>query len=1057
MQIKESLEKTLPERRQLTVLFSDIVGSTFLSEQLDPEDLREIIRNYQNACTSAIFRYEGYLANFLGDGVLAFFGYPTAHEDDAYRAIQAGLDIINSIKTLSKQIEKELGVSLKVRIGIHTGLVVVGDIDKSDTLESRTIFGQTPNLAARIQATAEPNAVHISADTHKLTRGYFDSSDLGMHNFKGISQAIAIYRVNRAANVYSRLDANNNRLIPFVGREAELGLLREKWQRAQTGKGQIVLLSGEAGIGKSRLVHSLKEHAGQDTGFQSIELRSSPYHQTSSFYPIIDFLEHSVFQFEKNDALDEKLAKIERFLKQYDMPLADSVPLVASLLSIPLSKEYALPALTPQRQKQKTIELLNSIFLHQASQKSVLFILEDLHWIDPSSLEIIDQLMETCSQHKILIVLIYRPYFKPAWQPKNNMLTLELTGLSETNANKIIDRISNTKALPKEAVQHIIEKTDGIPLFLEELTKSVIESGMLIDTGDKYELSAAFHTFGIPATIQDSLTARLDRFPQAKQVAQLASVIGREFSYSVLASIPGEHQENLPRYLNTLVGAGILFEHGSSTNMLYSFKHALIQDTAYSSLLKSARKSYHKLIAESIEATSPELVETQPELIAQHYTKATENEKAIPFWLAAGLRALQHSANLESIAHLKQGLELVDSVSDNSLRVSFEMQLYSTLGPAIIATRGFGDTEVGDTYHKLGELPQLPGNKPHIKFAVWGQWVYSLVRGKLAKAHSLSLKMQQAGQDTNDTEMLIEGHWMLGDTLFWLADFNTAQHELEQTIELYNPELHHTHAYIYGQDPCVAAHCYLSCTHWYLGNLDKAYAENAVAIQLANSLRHPFSIGWSLAFTFMIRMFGREFQEAKEWSERTIAYCNEQAYPFWINAATIVHGWATCMLGDVKCGLPLIEQGLAGWDSIGSIIVRPMFMGLHAEALGLGGKEQTDSALSIIDKAIALAKAHHEVASELDLHRIKGELHKKNGNLIEAEASFRFGIALCQTYHSPARKLQAATALYQLLKDSEKKQEAADMLKSALAVFDEGLNRSIIKEAKALVENSSIH
>ncbi|QOJ22854.1 MAG: AAA family ATPase [Gammaproteobacteria bacterium] len=451
MQIKESLEKTLPERRQLTVLFSDIVGSTFLSEQLDPEDLREIIRNYQNACTGAIFRYEGYLANFLGDGVLAFFGYPTAHEDDAYRAIQAGLDIINSIKTLSKQIEKELGVSLKVRIGIHTGLVVVGDIDKSDTLESRTIFGQTPNLAARIQATAEPNAVHISADTHKLTRGYFDSSDLGMHNFKGISQAIAIYRVNRAANVFSRLDANNNRLIPFVGREAELGLLREKWQHAQTGKGQIVLLSGEAGIGKSRLVHSLKEYAGQDTGFQSIELRSSPYHQTSSFYPIIDFLEHSVFQFEKNDALDEKLAKIERFLKQYDMPLADSVPLVASLLSIPLSKEYALPALTPQRQKQKTIELLNSIFLHQANQKSVLFILEDLHWIDPSSLEIIDQLIETCSQHKILIVLIYRPYFKPAWQPKNNMLTLELTGLSETNANEIIGRISNTKALPSEA------------------------------------------------------------------------------------------------------------------------------------------------------------------------------------------------------------------------------------------------------------------------------------------------------------------------------------------------------------------------------------------------------------------------------------------------------------------------------------------------------------------------------------------------------------------------------------------------------------------------------
>ncbi|MBS0587585.1 MAG: AAA family ATPase [Proteobacteria bacterium] len=1057
MQINESLEKTLPERRQLTVLFSDIVGSTFLSEQLDPEDLREVIRNYQNACTGAIFRYEGYLANFLGDGVLVFFGYPNAHEDDAYRAVQAGLDIIKSIKALSKPIEKEFGIALKVRIGIHTGLVIVGDIDKSDALESRVIFGQTPNLAARIQATAEPNTVHISADTHKLIRGYFDSSDLGMHSFKGISQAVTIYRVNRAANVSSRLDANNNQLIPFVGREAETGLLREKWQNVQAGKGQIVLLSGDAGIGKSRLVHSLKEYASKNSEFQLIELRSSPYHQTSSFYAIIDFLEHTVFQFEKNEGGDEKLAKIEWFLKQYPLALADSVPLIAALLSIPLTQEYTPPAFTPQRQKQKTIELLNAIFLHQADQKTVLFIHEDLHWIDPSSLEIIDQLIQTCGQHKILAVLIYRPHFKPAWQPRGNMCTIELTGLSETNASEIIGRISKAKALPSEAVKRIIEKTDGIPLFLEELTKSVIESDILVDKGDKYELSATFHSLGIPATIQDSLTARLDRFPQAKQVAQLASVIGREFSYSVLASIPGEHRENLPRYLNTLVEAGILFTHELPADTLYSFKHALIQDTAYSSLLKSARKSYHKLIAESIEVTSPELTETQPELIAQHYTKAAENEKAIPFWLAAGLRALQHSANLESIAHLKQGLELVTSVSEHSLRISFEMQLYSTLGPAIIATRGFGDAEVGDTYQKLSELPQLPGNKPHVKVALWGQWVYSLVRGNLATAHTLALEMKQTGQEVNDTGMLVEGHWMLGDTLFWLANFDAAQQELTKAIERYDPGQHHTHAYIYGQDPCVAAHCYQAATQWYLGNLDQAYAENAVAIQLANSLHHPFSIGWSLAFTFMVRMFGREFQEAKEWSERTIAYCTEQAYPFWINAATIVQGWATCMLGDAERGLPLIEKGLASWDEIGSMIVRPMFMGLYAEALGLGTREQTEKALGIVDTAIIVALERREIASELDLHRIQGELHKKNGNLFEAEASFRHGITLSDEFRSPSRKLQSATALYQLLKGTDREQEAADTLKSALAVFQEGFNRQIVKEAKALVERSSIH
>lgn len=1050
MQISDTSEKSLAERRQLTVLFSDMIDSTPLSERLDPEDLREIIRNYQDACTSAIFLYEGYLANFLGDGVLAYFGYPSAHEDDARRAVRAGLNIVESIQSISQRTQEKFGIALQVRVGIHTGLAVVGDIDKSDTLESRLIIGQTPNLAARIQSTAKPDTVHVSGNTYNLIRGYFESTELGAHQLKGISQAVPVYRINCASTVTSRLEINHGQLIPFVGREPELALLHQKWRDVQTGKGQIVLLSGEAGVGKSRLQHALKDYVLATSESWVIELRNSPYHRSSAFYPVIDFLERTVFRFEKNESPDEKLTRIEEFLVQYQTDLAESVPLIALLLSIPLNTRYDPPALTPQRQKQKTIELLSVIFLQRAKRQPVLFIVEDLHWSDPSSLEFIEHLMAHCNDYTILVLLIYRSKFKPAWHARDNMSAIELAGLSQANAAEIIRCISNTKELPREAIEHIIEKTDGVPLFLEELTKSMIESGMLISRDNRYELSAPIHTLGIPATIQDSLTARLDRFPQAKQIAQLASVIGREFSFDILQSIPGAHCQNLRTYLATLVQAGILFENGSQSNTLYSFRHALIQDTAYSSLLKSARKSYHKLIAESIEKTSLHIVETQPELLAQHYTKADETEKAIQYWLTAGLRALQHSANVESISHLKQGLELVKSVQDNSQRTSFEVQLYSTIGPALIATRGFGDTEVGQTYQKLGKLSQHVSNDLHLNVALWGQWVYSLVRGDLTKAHALSLEMKKTGQQSNNMAIQIEGHWTLGDTLFWLADFNAANRELEKAIESYDPEQHHIHAYIHGQDPCVAAHCYRSCNYWHMGYPDKAHAENKAAIDLAHTLRHPFSIGWSLAFAFMVRMFGNEYQEAKEWSEHTIAYCSEQAYPFWLNAAAIVHGWSVSLLGEPESGLPAIEQGLADWDLIGSVIVRPMFMGLYAEALGVAG--QTGKALNIADEAIALTRKHSEIASELDLHRIKGELLKKIGQLTEAETSFRLGIARSHTYHSPARKLQAATGLYQLLKDSDKRQEAAKILQDCLAVFSEGSDRIMIKKAKALID-----
>jgi predicted ATPase/energy-coupling factor transporter ATP-binding protein EcfA2 len=984
--------------------------------------------------------------------VLAYFGYPTAHEDDARRAVQAGLGITEAMQKISKRVEKEHGIPVEVRVGIHTGLVVVGDMDQTDTLESKAIVGQTPNLAARLQTAAEPNTVLVSGDTYKLIRGYFESVDLGTHELKGITQAVQIYRIDHASTARSRLDAALGQLTPFAGRESEMETLREKWHRAQEGKGQIVLLGGEAGVGKSRLLLSLKEHISHDPESWLTEMRSSPYHHSSSFYPVIDLLERIVLRFEKDDSPEEKLTKIEGFIAQYGMDAAEAVPLIASLLSVPLGTKYAPLAITPQRQKQRTIDTLITILLHRAKLQQILFVLEDLHWSDPSTFELIDQLIERCDNEKILVLFTYRPSFTPHWKPRTNMTTIDLAGLPIKNAGEIIRRVADNKELPKEAVDYIVEKTDGIPLFLEELTKSMIESGMLVDKGDSYELSAPLHTLGVPTTIQDSLTARLDRLPQAKQVAQLASTVGREFSYDILDSIPGNHRENLRGQLDTLVEAGILFQYGTAPNPVYSFKHALIQDSAYSSLLKTSRKDYHKLIAESIEKNSPGLIETQPELLAQHYTKALITDKAIQYWLAAGLRALQRSANAESISHLKQGLELAATITEDATRNAFELQLHSMIGPALIATRGFGDAEVGETYQKAGELSKKLGDGPHLFIPMWGQWVYNLVRDELGKARALSLEMKRLGSESKNTAMLVEAHWTLGNTEFWAGNFQTTFDELTKAIEIYNPEQHHINAYMYGQDPGVAAHCYRSYTYWYLGYPDKALEEHKSAVELAESLRHPFSIGWAYAFGFMVRMFSGDHQSAKEWAEKTIAFCTEQAYPFWLIAALTVNGWATAMLGDPKTGLAMLEQGLGGWDMIGSIIVRPMFMGLYAEALGLDG--QIDKALSVVGDALVIAQEHGEIASEIDLYRIRGELLASQGKKDEAEKAIRYGLELAVRHESPSRQLQAATSLVKLLKGTPQEADARTILTDSLAWFSEGFETTFIKDARTLSDNS---
>ena len=760
-------------------------------------------------------------------------------------------------------------------------------------------------------------------------------------------------------------------------------------------------------------------------------------------------MEHAALKLESDDSPSAKLLKIEGFVLQYGLETARAVPLIASLLSLPLNAQYRPVVSTPQRQRQRTIELLVSAVLARASRQPMLFAVEDLHWIDPSSLEMLDQLIARAERQKILIFLTCRPQFTHPWQARHNFTQIELLGLSKKNAAEVIRRVAGNKDLPQEAIDYIVEKTDCVPLFLEELTKAILESAMLVEKNGRYELAAPLITLGIPSTLQNSLTSRLDRMQGAKAVAQLGATIGREFTYKMLRAIPGVPKKNLRAQLDRLVQARILYQRGSSPNESYMFNHALIQDSAYSSLLKSHRRSYHKQIAETIEEKFADVAEAQPEILAQHYTEALQSRKALQYWLMAGVRALQRSANAEAISHLRRGLSLVDKLPDAASRAQFELKLQSAIGPALIALKGFGDSEVGAVYSRAAELGAQLGEGPHLFTSLWGQWVYHLVRDDLHKARSLALEMKHLGEVSHDSAMLVEAHWTLGNTLFWLCELDESRLNLEKAIEVYEPQKHHIHAYIYGQDPGVAAHCYAAYTYLALGFPDKAVAAQQSALQLAESLKHPFSIGWALAFRFMIDMFNCDPASALEAAERTIAYCTEQAYLFWLFAAMIVRGWAISLLGDPEKGIPLIEEGLSGWEKIGSIIVRPIFLGLLGEAQALRG--DLKGAVATVDEGARIAKAHDELLSKLYLDRIKGELLHKSGRLRQAQAILRDTTERCMKAGARSFALAAAMGLADVQQDIGMGSDGEGKVRRILGTYTEGLGSSFTLRAHKVV------
>jgi class 3 adenylate cyclase len=585
------------ERRQLTVLFCDLVDSTRLSSQLDPEDYRDVVRAYQATCTEVIRRYDGHVAQLLGDGLLVYFGYPQAHEDDTHRAVRTGLGILAAMDDLHTRLPHATGRTLAVRLGIHTGLVVVGAMGDQGRHEHLAL-GETPNIAARIEGLAQPNTVAISDATYRLVQGYFECQDLGAQTLRGVAEPIAVYRVLQASGARGRLDVAVTRgLTPLVGRESEVTLLLERWEQAKAGQGHVVLLTGDAGIGKSRLVQMLKDHVANEPHTRW-ECRSTEYYQNSALYPLTDLFQR-ILQWQQDETPNEKLGKLEHALSQYRLPLEESVPLFAPLLSLPLQEHrYPLLNLSPQRQRQKTLETIVAILLELAEHHPVLFILEDLHWTDPSTLELIGLLLDQTPTASLLVLLTCRPYFQPAWHHRSYLTEITVNRLSPAQVAQIVNRMTDGKTFPAAVLRQIIEKTDGVPLFVEEMTKAILESGHLKEVDNHYELTGSFSTFAIPTTLHDSLMARLDRLVTAKAITQYAAVLGRQFAYDLLSTVSQLDAATLQHELGRLVEVEIVYQRGVPPQSIYVFKHALIQDAAYQSLLKSTRQHYHQRIAQ---------------------------------------------------------------------------------------------------------------------------------------------------------------------------------------------------------------------------------------------------------------------------------------------------------------------------------------------------------------------------------------------------------------------------------------------------------------------------
>ncbi|HEY7493836.1 MAG TPA: AAA family ATPase, partial [Candidatus Tectomicrobia bacterium] len=1036
------------ERRQLTVLSCRVISASPLSEPLDPEVLLEVAHDYQTVCAEMVHRFEGHIAQYQGDRLVVYFGYPRAHEDDARRAVHTALGIVERMAELNTRLKHARGVRLAVRVGIHTGVVVVGAVGQDE--REQLALGDTPVIASQVQGLATPDTVVISQATLRLVEGYFDFQTLGTHILDDPAEPLAVYQVLQESTTQSLFEvAVTKGLTPLVGREHEVGLLQERWAQVKDGRGQVVLLSGEAGIGKSRLVQALTEHLAGEAHTR-IECRCSPYYQNTALYPVVTYLQRFL-RFQREDAAEERLRKLEEALEPYGFPLAEVVPLLAVLLSLPSPERYPPLTLTPERQKQKTLEVLLAWLLAEAERQPVCFVVEDLHWVDASTLEWLSLLIDQVSAARLFVLLLFHADFRPPWAIRSHLTHLTLSRLSRGQVEVMAGRVAGGKTLPAEVLQQLVAKTDGVPLFVEELTKMVLESGLIKERDGCYELTSPLPPLAIPATLHDSLMARLDRLETAKQVVQLGAVLGREFAYELIRAVAPLDAVTLQQALVRLVDAELLYQRGLPPQARYVFKHALIQAAAYQSLLRRTRQQYHRQIAQVLEERFPESTETQPELLAHHYTEAGCPSPAIAYWQRAGQQALQRSANPEAVRHLTTALELLATLPETSARGRQELDLQIALGPALTAARGPGAPEVEQTYARARALCQQIGDTPQLLPTLRGLWRFYQSRGALLTARELGAQLVRLAQHAAAPMPRLEAHNALGQTLFQLGAYATARTHLEQGVALIDPTTQRAQALRQGEASGVRCLATAARTLWCLGYPAQAIRRGQEALDLAQELAHPYSLAVAQYQTAFLHHHRRDVPALRAQADALLTLATVQGFPLYVGHGTYLQGWVLAMQGEGAAGLEQLRQGLAAILAAGQELSRPFCLVLLAEAAGHVG--QVEEGLRLLAETMTVLEASGRGDLLAEAYRLQGTLllRQPAPDTARAEACFQQALAIACRQQARSWELRSALSLGRLWQGQGKHAEAYQMLAEIYSWFTEGFDTPDLQEAKALL------
>jgi class 3 adenylate cyclase len=1013
------------ERRQLSVMFCDLVGSTALSTRMDAEDLRELVTRYHRLVSSVVARLDGFAAQFMGDGVMVFFGYPRAHEDDAERAVRAGLAVIDEA---TRPHGPGLG-ALAVRVGIATGPVVVGELGPAGAAQEHAAIGATPNLAARLQALAAPGTLVISAATRQATAGLFDYLALGAHELKGFAEPVSAWQVLGPSGIQSRFEARHAEgLAPLVGRSDELDLLQRRWAQAVGGAGQVVLVAAEPGVGKSRLVAALEEVLQRHQPAR-VRCFCSPHHTESPLHPFIAQLGQAA-GLQADDDVRSRIDKIHALQQTVGDLAPQDLGLLCELLSVPIGDRLPPYPGGPLEKKLRTLAILASNIAQLSTQRPVMVIFEDAHWADPTSLDLLDRLVEQVGELPVLLVLTYRPEFAAPWVGRPHVTALTLSRLGRRDAAAIVERVAQGRALPAELLDQILERTEGVPLYVEELTRAVLEGGLVRETAGRLELTSPLSALAVPSSLQASLVARLDRLEAVKSVAQIGAAIGREFGRDLLAEVAQLTPQQLDEALDRLVDAGLVLRRGQASVKSYLFKHALVQDAVYGTLLRARRLQLHGLIAQAIEHRSPDIAATQPEVLARHLAEAGWSERAADAYARAGQLALSRSAHREAVSHLRQALEQLDRVPDSRERDRLEAGIQASLGVALNSTFGYASAEALAAFDRARQLMGPLDDSAQAQSIFAGLYVTYWNRAAFAHALEVAEEFLARVSEKQKPQDLCIAHRMLAGAYNPMGNYVAAKTHASLAVEHHDPQRDAAEVWRFTHDLGVAAKCHLAIALWHHGQVARSLALESEVLERANSIRHNNSVGYALFFCGAVSAYRRrDFRALAEMAARLQEHGQRSALPYFASHGAVFVAMSQISSGSAREGVEAVRGAIRAAEQSHQAAFLPLWLGILAEGLAQSGVAA--QALNVLDEAIATAERTGERGYTAELWRLRAGFESgvdEGAKLVGSEAALRKAMEIARAQGSFMFELRAANDLTRVLADERRADEASRLL-----------------------------